>query len=44
LFPSFPKDPRYIAFDEKIKDTIKNTKKIKATLLNEIFKFDFDFL
>ena len=39
----FLKAPKYIAFEEKIIDTNKNTKKIKATLLNEIIKLDLGF-
>ncbi len=35
--------PKYIAFEEKIIDIIKNTKKIKATLLNEMIKLDLGF-
>ena len=37
------KPPKYIAFEEKIIDIIKNTKKIKATLLNEMIKLDLGF-
>ena len=32
-----------MAFEEKIIDIIKNTKKIKATLLNEMIKLDLGF-
>ena len=39
----FLKLPKYMAFEEKIIDIIKNTKKIKATLLNEMIKLDLGF-
>ena len=43
FFSIFLKLPIYMAFEEKIIDIIKNTKKIKATLLNEMIKLDLGF-
>ena len=41
LFAFFFNDPRNIVLVEKIIDTITKTKKIKAILLNDIFKLAF---
>ena len=41
FFIFFSKEPRNNALVEKIIDKITKTKKIKAILLNDIFKLDF---